>query len=175
MGRTDKDRGQRIRHGRSAPTQRERLIKPLVKELNGPLPGNASSLGVILRAILLEEPMFGPRIRIEGDLPPRSLERLLHLRDRPPDVSHRVGARTALPPRCRRAPAPNRDPAPRPTPALPRPTRSSCRGRGRGRAPRSLPPRVGRRPAETAPSVPTTHAGLIHLVRCHARELPDRR
>src|SRR2546426_5032360 len=82
MGGTDEDRGQRIRHGRSAPTQRERLIKPLMQELNGTLPGKASSLGVILRAILLEEPMFGPRIRIEGDRPPRSLERLLHLRDR---------------------------------------------------------------------------------------------
>src|SRR5436305_13418119 len=53
-----------------------------MQELNGTLPGNASSLGVILRAILLEEPMFGPRIRIEGDRPPRSLERLLHLCDR---------------------------------------------------------------------------------------------
>src|SRR5712692_5604759 len=53
-----------------------------MQELNGTLPGNASSLGVILRAILLEEPMFGPRIRIEGGRPPRRLERLLHLRDR---------------------------------------------------------------------------------------------
>src|SRR5216683_3285668 len=53
-----------------------------MQELDGPLPGNASSLGVILRAILLEEPMFGPRIRIEGDRPPRSLERLLHRRSR---------------------------------------------------------------------------------------------
>src|SRR5260370_8623301 len=53
-----------------------------MQELNGPLPGNASSLGVILRAILLEEPMFGPWIRMDSDLPPRSLERLLHLRDR---------------------------------------------------------------------------------------------
>src|SRR5438874_2715022 len=65
-----------------APTQRERLIKPLMQELNGTLPGKASSLGVILRAILLEEPMFGPRIRIEGDRPPRSLERLLDRRGR---------------------------------------------------------------------------------------------
>src|SRR5205085_4299348 len=65
-----------------APTQRERLIKPLMQERNGPLPSKASSLGVILRAILLEEPMFGPWIRIDSDLPPRSLERLLHLRDR---------------------------------------------------------------------------------------------
>src|SRR2546421_5938046 len=62
--------------------ERERLIKPFVQERNGPLPGNTSSLGVILRAILLEEPMFGPRIRIDGDRPPRSLERLLHLCDR---------------------------------------------------------------------------------------------
>src|SRR5947208_4725381 len=62
--------------------ERDRLIKPLVQERNGPLPGKASSLGVILRAILLEEPMFGPRIRIEGGLLPRSLERLLHLCDR---------------------------------------------------------------------------------------------
>src|SRR5205085_6419140 len=46
------------------------------------LPGKASSLGVILRAILLEKPMFGPRIRMDSDWPPRSLERLLHLRDR---------------------------------------------------------------------------------------------
>src|SRR5438876_10172942 len=53
-----------------------------VQELGGTLPGNASSLGVILRAILLEEPMFGPWIHVEGDLPPRSLELLLHLRDR---------------------------------------------------------------------------------------------
>jgi len=37
--------------------ERERLLKPLMQELNGTLPGNASSLGVILRAILLEEPM----------------------------------------------------------------------------------------------------------------------
>src|SRR5438270_1197430 len=64
--------------GMGAPTQRERLIKPLMQELNGTLPGKASSLGVILRAILLEEPMCGPRIRIDGDRPPRSLERLLH-------------------------------------------------------------------------------------------------
>src|SRR6266571_4554332 len=82
MGGTDEDRGQRIRHGRCAPTQRERLLKPLMQELHGPLPGKASSLGVILRAILLEEPMFGPWIPIDGDRPPRSLERLLHLRDR---------------------------------------------------------------------------------------------
>src|SRR6266699_6436798 len=61
---------------------RERLIKPLVQELDGTLPGNASSLGVILRAILLEEPMFGPWIRVEGGLPPRSPELLLHLRNR---------------------------------------------------------------------------------------------
>src|SRR5438128_12642086 len=61
---------------------RERLIKPLVQELDGTLPGNMSSLDVILRAILLEEPMFGPWIRIDGDRPPRSLERLLHLCDR---------------------------------------------------------------------------------------------
>src|SRR5713226_2612723 len=76
------DRGQRIRHGRCAPTQRERLLKPFVQERNGPLPGNTSSLGVILRAILLEEPMFGPWIRMDSDLPPRSLERLLHRRSR---------------------------------------------------------------------------------------------
>src|SRR2546421_7401727 len=62
--------------------ERERLIKPLVQERNGPLPGNTSSLGVILRAILLEEPMFGPWIRMDSDLPPRSLERLLHRRSR---------------------------------------------------------------------------------------------
>src|SRR5947199_10081280 len=53
-----------------------------MQERNGALPGNASSLGVILRAILLEEPMFGPWIRIDGDRPARSLERLLHLCDR---------------------------------------------------------------------------------------------
>src|SRR6266516_7605578 len=68
--------------GVGAPTQRERLIKLLMQELNGPLPGKASSLGVILRTILLEEPMFGPWIPIDGDRPPRSLERLLHLCDR---------------------------------------------------------------------------------------------
>src|SRR5438477_9220665 len=62
--------------------ERERLIKPLVQERNGPLPGNTSSLGVILRAILLEEPMFGPWIRIEGGWPPCNLELLLHLCDR---------------------------------------------------------------------------------------------
>src|SRR3989440_10745382 len=62
--------------------ERERLIKPFVQERNSSLPGNTSSLGVILRAILLEEPMFGPRIRVDGDRPSRSLERLLHLRDR---------------------------------------------------------------------------------------------
>src|SRR5260370_25601103 len=62
--------------------QRKRLIKPLVQELGGTLPGNASSLGVILRAILLEEPMLGPWIRVEAELPPRSLELLLHLGDR---------------------------------------------------------------------------------------------
>src|SRR5216684_4280822 len=62
--------------------ERERLLKPLVQELDGPLPGKASSLGIILRAILLEEPMFGPRIRIAGDRPARSLELLLHLCDR---------------------------------------------------------------------------------------------
>src|SRR5438270_1285181 len=68
--------------GMGAPTQRERLIKPLMQERNGTLPGKASSLGVILRAILLEEPMFSSRIRIKGGRPPRSLERLLHLCDR---------------------------------------------------------------------------------------------
>src|SRR5712692_22179 len=62
--------------------ERERLLKPLVQELDGPLPGNVSSLSVILRAILLEEPMFGPWIRIDGDWSPRSLELLLHLCDR---------------------------------------------------------------------------------------------
>src|SRR6266699_4632743 len=61
----------------------QRLIKPLVQELDGTLPGNVSSLSVILRAILLEEPMFGPWIRIDGDRPPCSLELLLHLGDRP--------------------------------------------------------------------------------------------
>src|SRR6266571_2222642 len=75
-----RDRGQRIRHGRSDTLSR--LLKPLVQELDGPLPGQTSSLGVILRAILLEEPMCGPRIRIEGGRPPRSLELLLHLCDR---------------------------------------------------------------------------------------------
>src|SRR6266571_8279467 len=53
-----------------------------MQERNGPIPGKTSSLGVILRAILLEEPMCGPWIRIAGDRPPRSLERLLHLCDR---------------------------------------------------------------------------------------------
>jgi hypothetical protein len=62
--------------------ERERLLKLLMQELGGTLPGNTSSLGVILRAILLEEPMFGPWIRIEGGLPPRCLELLLHLGDR---------------------------------------------------------------------------------------------
>src|SRR5438132_14299366 len=61
---------------------RERLIKPLVQDLDGTLPGNVSSLSVILMAILLEEPMFGPWIRIDGDWSPRSLERLPHLRGR---------------------------------------------------------------------------------------------
>src|SRR5712692_10603408 len=75
-----RDRGQRIRHGRSDTLSR--LLKPLMQELDGPLPGKASSLGVILRAILLEEPMCGPWIRMDSDLPPRSLERLLHLCDR---------------------------------------------------------------------------------------------
>src|SRR5947209_3480298 len=41
------------------------LIKPLMQELNGPLPGKASSLGVILRAILLEEPMMRSGIQKE--------------------------------------------------------------------------------------------------------------
>lgn len=59
--------------------QRGSLIKLLVQECNGPLPGNMSSLRVILRAILLDEPMFGPWIRIDGDWPPRGLEFLLHL------------------------------------------------------------------------------------------------
>src|SRR3989440_12020338 len=53
-----------------------------MQERNGPLPGKANRLGVKLRAILLEEPMFSFRIRIEGGRPPCSLERLLHLRDR---------------------------------------------------------------------------------------------
>src|SRR5712692_3020520 len=75
-----RDRGQRIRHGRSDTLSR--LLKPLVQERDGPLPGQASSLGIILRAILLEEPMCSPRIRIAGDWSPRSLERLLHLCDR---------------------------------------------------------------------------------------------
>src|SRR5437763_4727308 len=61
---------------------RERLLKPLVQEFDGPLPSHASSLGVILRAILLEKPMCGPRIRIAGDRPARSLDLLLHLRKR---------------------------------------------------------------------------------------------
>src|SRR5260221_2472062 len=84
------------------PTQLQRLIKPLMQERNGPLPGKASSLGVILRAILLEEPMFGPWIRIDGDRPPRSLELLLHLGDllsRQEAVIHRevaeVGGRSS--------------------------------------------------------------------------------
>src|SRR6266699_318247 len=62
--------------------ERKRLLKPLVQELDGPLPGKTSSLCVILRAILLEEPMFGPWIRVKGGLPPRSPELLLHLRNR---------------------------------------------------------------------------------------------
>jgi hypothetical protein len=33
-----------------------------MQELDGPLPGKASSLGVMLGAILLEEPMCGPGI-----------------------------------------------------------------------------------------------------------------
>src|SRR5947207_13720915 len=53
-----------------------------MQERNGPLPGKASSLGVILRAILLEEPVFGSWICIAGYRPPRGLELLLHLRDR---------------------------------------------------------------------------------------------
>src|SRR5205823_4355184 len=57
----------------------KRLIKPLMQELDGTLPGKLRSLGVILRAILLKEPMFGPWIRIEDGRPPRSLKRLLHL------------------------------------------------------------------------------------------------
>src|SRR5260370_42694076 len=68
--------------GRCAPTQRKRLIEPLVQERNGTLPGKASSLGVILRAIVLEEPMFGPWIRIDSDRPSRSLELLFHLCNR---------------------------------------------------------------------------------------------
>src|SRR5215471_652129 len=72
----------RIRQGRSAPAQREHLHKPLMQELDGPLPGQASRLGVILRTILLEKPMFGSRIRIDGDRPARSLELLLYLCDR---------------------------------------------------------------------------------------------
>src|SRR6266567_9561274 len=53
-----------------------------MQERNGTLPGKASSPGVILRAILLEEPMFGAWIRMDGDRSPRSLELLLHLGDR---------------------------------------------------------------------------------------------
>src|SRR5258708_20769036 len=68
--------------GRCAPTQRKRLIEPLVQERNGTLPGKASSLGVILRAIVLKEPMFGPWIRIDSDRPSRSLELLFHLCNR---------------------------------------------------------------------------------------------
>jgi len=45
--------------GCCAPIELQRLLKPLVQERNGPLPGKASSLGVILGAILLEEPMLG--------------------------------------------------------------------------------------------------------------------
>src|SRR5258707_15782846 len=65
--------------GRCAPTQRKRLIEPLVQERNGTLPGKASSLGVILRAIVLEEPMFAPWRRIDSDRPSCILERLFHL------------------------------------------------------------------------------------------------
>src|SRR5690348_7296302 len=53
-----------------------------MQELDGTLPSQPSSLGVILGAILLEEPMAGPRIGIEGGLLPGGLERLLHLGDR---------------------------------------------------------------------------------------------
>src|SRR5215470_8085456 len=59
-----------------------RLIMSLVQELDGALPGQASGPGVILRAILLEEPVLSPWIGIEGGLLARGLERLLHLRDR---------------------------------------------------------------------------------------------
>src|SRR5258708_852248 len=68
--------------GCCAPIELQRLLKPLVQERNGPLPGKASSLGVILGAILLEEPMFGPWIRIDGDWPSLSLQLLLHLCNR---------------------------------------------------------------------------------------------
>src|SRR5947208_1202019 len=50
-----------------------------MQELDGTLPGKLRRLGVILGAILLKEPMCGPRIRIEDGRPPRSLKRLLHL------------------------------------------------------------------------------------------------
>src|SRR5512135_3567058 len=65
-----------------APFQRERLLKLLVQELDGALPGKASCLGVIHRAILFEEPMCGPRVRVEGGLPSGSPEIMLHLGDR---------------------------------------------------------------------------------------------
>src|SRR6266566_9044665 len=68
--------------GCCAPIELQRLIKPLVQERNGPLPGQASSLGVILGAILLEEPMCGAWIPIDRDWPSRSLELLLHLCNR---------------------------------------------------------------------------------------------
>src|SRR5260370_35095351 len=68
--------------GRCAPTQRKRLIEPLVQERNGTLPGKASTLAVIPRAIVPKEPRFGPWIRIDSDRPSRSLELLFHLCNR---------------------------------------------------------------------------------------------
>jgi len=46
-----RDRGQRIRHGRSDTLSR--LLKPLVQELDGTLPGQASSLGIIIKFCLV--------------------------------------------------------------------------------------------------------------------------
>src|SRR5689334_10571336 len=53
-----------------------------MQELDGSLPGKTSRIGVILRTILLEEPVPGSGIRIEGELLAGSFKLLLHLRDR---------------------------------------------------------------------------------------------
>jgi len=74
--------GRRIKTGAALQRERERLLKTFVQECDGSFPSNASSLSVIFKAILLEEPVFGSWIRIEGSRPPRCLELLLHLRDR---------------------------------------------------------------------------------------------
>src|SRR5258708_24588293 len=62
--------------------------------------------------------------------------------------------------------SPHPDPAPRPTLPLPRPTWSSCRGRGRGRAPRSPPPRVGRRPDRKSTRLNSSHQIISYAVFC---------